>query len=110
MQEGLTPRQASDILLMFQVPNHHTPPHPVQNTFDGLWHKHVSYSVGEELFGLEHTEQAGLNIIKKELNLLQRLYKLYNDVINSVNGYSIICWKQVDVEDINNQLMDFGNR
>ena len=32
-------------------------------------------------------EQAGLNLIKKELNLLQRLYKLYNDVINSVNGY-----------------------
>ena len=76
----------------------------MQNTFDALWAKHTSYSVGEELFGLEHTEQvsswqcivitvieqAGLNLIKKELNLLQRLYKLYNDVINSVNGYITI--------------------
>ena len=82
----------------------------MQNTFDGLWHKHTSYSVGEELFGLEHTEQAGLNLIKKELNLLQRLYKLYNDVIDSVNGYFKILWCEVDVEEINNQLMDFGNR
>ena len=55
-------------------------------------------------------EQAGLNLIKKELNLLQRLYKLYNDVINSVNGYFTILWKEVDVEDMNNELMDFGNR
>ena len=55
-------------------------------------------------------EQAGLNLIKKELNLLQRLYKLYNDVINSVNGYFTILWKEVDVEYINNELMDFSNR
>ena len=113
----------------------------MQNTFDALWAKHTSYSVGEELFGLEHTEQvsswqcivitiieqAGLNLIKKELNLLQRLYKLYNDVINSVNGYITnlnedsssssllyryftILWKEVDVEYINNELMDFSNR
>ena len=98
MQEGLSPKEASDILLMFQ------------NTFDGLWNKHAGYTVGEELFGLEHIEQPGLNHIKKELNLLQRLYKLYNDVIDSVNGYYKILWIHIDVEDINNQLMDFGNR
>ena len=72
MQEGLSPKQASDILLMFQ------------NMFDSLWNKHAGYTVGEELFGLDHIEQPGLVLIKKELNLLQRLYKLYNDVIESV--------------------------
>ena len=98
MQEGLSPKQASDILMMFQ------------NNFDSLWNKHTGYTVGEELFGLDHIEQPGLILIKKELNLLQRLYKLYNDVIDSVDGYFKILWVEIDVEEINNQLMDFGNR
>ena len=70
MQPGLTPREASDRLQMFQ------------NHFDALWRKHSSYTIGEDLFGLPHSEQPELNKIKKELNLLQRLYKLYNDVID----------------------------
>ena len=45
MEEGLSPKQASDRLQMFQ------------NMFETLWKKHSGYSVGEELFGLEHTEQ-----------------------------------------------------
>ena len=98
MQEGLSPKEASDKLQMFQ------------NHFDALWRKHSSYSVGEDLFGLQHTEQPELNSIKKELNLLQRLYKLYNDVIDSVNGYYNILWQEINVEEINNELMEFGNR
>ncbi len=80
MQPKLSPREASDRLQMFQ------------NHFDALWRKHNSYSIGEDLFGLPHSEQPELNRIKKELNLLQRLYKLYNDVIDSVNGYHNIHW------------------
>ena len=98
MQTGLAPKEASDKLQMFQ------------NHFDALWRKHSSYSVGEDLFGLNHTEQPELNAIKKELNLLQRLYKLYNDVIDSVNGYYNIIWVEINVEEINNELMEFGNR
>ena len=98
MQDGLSPKEASDKLQMFQ------------NHFDALWRKHSSYSVGEDLFGLQHTEQPELNSIKKELNLLQRLYKLYNDVIDSVNGYYNILWQEINVEEINNELMEFGNR
>ncbi len=51
-----------------------------------------------------------LNKIKKELNLLQRLYKLYNDVIDSVNNYHNIPWAEVNIEDINNELLEFQNR
>ena len=98
MQPGLQPREASDKLQIFQ------------NQFDALWRKHGSYSVGEDLFGLDHTEQPGLNSIKKELNLLQRLYKLYNDVIDSVDQYHNILWKDINIEEINNELMEFGNR
>ena len=98
MREGLHPKEASDILLMFQ------------NTFDDLWNQHQSYTVGEELFGLDHIDQPGLVTIKKELNLLQRLYKLYNDVIDSVNGYQKMPWTEVDIEEINGELLEFGNR
>ena len=98
MQPGLTPKEASDKLQLFQ------------NNFDALWRKHSSYSVGEDLFGLAHTDQPELNAIKKELNLLQRLYKLYNDVIDSVNRYYNIIWMEINVEEINNELMEFGNR
>ena len=98
MQPGLSPKDASDKLSMFQ------------SQFDSLWRKHASYNIGEDLFGLKHTDQPGLKCIKKELNLLQRLYKLYNDVIDSVDEYNNILWKDINIEEINNELMEFGNR
>ena len=98
MVPGLSPQVASARLESFQ------------NNFDTLWRKHSSYSVGEELFGLPHTNQTKLEVIKKELNLLQRLYKLYNDVIESVDGYKNIQWKTINVEEIGNELMEYQNR
>ena len=59
---------------------------------------------------MEHTDQRGLSAIKKELNLLQRLYRLYNDVIDSVDGYYNINWADINVEVINNELIKFGNQ
>ena len=47
---------------------------------------------------------------KKELGLLQKLYGLYNAVIDGVNGYYDILWNEVDIEKINNELIDFQNR
>ena len=47
IQPGLSPKDASDKLSIFQ------------NQFDSLWRKHGSYSVGEDPFGLDHTEQSG---------------------------------------------------
>ena len=48
--------------------------------------------------------------IKKELNLLQKLYGLYNNVIDAVKGYYDIFWIDVDIDKINNELQDFQNR
>ena len=98
MEVGLSPAEASGRLEAFQ------------NQFDTLWRKHSSYSVGEDLFGLPHTDQSEIENIKKELNLLQRLYKLYNDVIDSVTEYKSIVWKKIDVEEISNELMEYQNR
>lgn len=98
MQAGLTPREASDRLILFQ------------NRFDGMWRRLQLFQNGEELFGLPQTDYPELAQIKKELNLLQKLYKLYNDVIDRVSSYYDIAWGDVDIEEINNELMEFQNR
>ncbi|XP_015833540.2 dynein axonemal heavy chain 5 isoform X3 [Tribolium castaneum] len=98
MQPGLSPREASDRLILFQ------------NRFDGMWRKLQTYQSGEELFGLPQTDYPDLAQIRKELNLLQKLYKLYNDVIDRVTSYYDIPWGEVNIEEINNELMEFQNR
>ncbi|XP_047354238.1 dynein axonemal heavy chain 5 isoform X2 [Vespa velutina] len=98
MQPGLSPRDASDRQILFQ------------NRFDGMWRKLQTYQSGEELFGLPITDYPELSQIRKELNLLQKLYKLYNDVIDRVSSYYDIPWGEVNIEDINNELMEFQNR
>lgn len=85
MQPGLTPREASDRQILFQ------------NRFDGMWRKLQTYQSGEELFGLPMTDYPELSQIRKELNLLQKLYKLYNDVIDRVSSYYDIPWAEVSI-------------
>lgn len=82
----------------------------LQSRFDELWRKYTTYSGGEQLFGLTVTEYPELVRTKKELGLLQKLYGLYNAVIDGVNGYYDILWIEVDIEKINNELLDFQNR
>ena len=98
MVPGVAPREASDRLIIFQ------------NRFDTLYRKYVTYTGGEELFGLPVTDYPELLQIKKELNLLQKLYSLYNDFIDTVNGYYDILWNDVDIEKINQELQDFQTR
>ena len=62
MVPGVKPRDASDRLIIFQ------------NTFDTLYRKFITYTGGEELFGLPVTAYPQLLVIKKELNLLQVKY------------------------------------
>ncbi|KAG9479366.1 hypothetical protein GDO78_012827 [Eleutherodactylus coqui] len=96
--EGIPPREASDRLQVFQA------------KFDELWRKYITFSGGEELFGLQITEYTELQRIKRELSLLQKLYGLYNAVIENINGYYDILWSDLDIEKINNELLDFQNR
>lgn len=48
--------------------------------------------------------------IRTELTLLQKLYGLYNNVIETVNGYYDILWTNINIEKINNELLDFQTR
>ena len=81
-----------------------------QTQFDELWRKYQTYSSGEKLFGLPVTEYQQLDKIRKELNLLQKLYGLYNNVMDSVDSYYDILWGNVDTEKINTELLDFQNK
>jgi dynein heavy chain len=98
MVPGVPPREASERLLVFQ------------NNFDTLYRKFITYTGGEALFGLEVSDYPELHKIKKELNLLQKLYGLYNNVIDAVRGYYDIFWIEVDIDKINQELQDFQNR
>lgn len=98
MVQGVPPREASDRLNIFQ------------SRFDDLWRKYQIYTDGEELFGMAVTSYPDLVRIKKELNLLQKLYGLYNTVMDSIDGYYDILWVEVDIEKINNELLDFQNK
>uniref|UniRef100_A0A8W4F7I0 Dynein axonemal heavy chain 8 n=1 Tax=Sus scrofa TaxID=9823 RepID=A0A8W4F7I0_PIG len=71
--------------------------------FDDLWRKFVTYSSGEQLFGLPVTDY-------EELNLLQKLYGLYDTVMGNISGYYEILWGDVDIEKINAELQEFQNR
>ena len=98
MAEGISPREASERLSIFQA------------QFDELWRKFQTFSGGEELFGLSVTDYPELQRIRKELNLLQKLYSLYNDVLDKVNGYYDIAWVEINIEKINNELLDLQNK
>lgn len=81
-----------------------------QNRFDNIYRRYDSCCAGQELFGLERVEYPDIPKTKKELNLLQKLYNLYNDVILKVNGYFEILWAEVNIEQINSELYDLQNR
>ncbi|XP_043743727.1 dynein axonemal heavy chain 5 [Cervus elaphus] len=98
MASGLKPQEASDRLIMFQ------------NQFDNIYRKYITYTGGEELFGLPVTQYPKLLEIKKQLNLLQKIYTLYNSVIDTVNSYHDILWSEVNIEKINSELLEFQNR
>ena len=98
MVDGLHPKEASERLSIFQA------------QFDELWSKFQTYSGGEQLFGIPVTDYADLQNIRKELSLLQKLYGLYNSVIDTIDGYYDILWTDVNIEKINNELIEFQQR
>ncbi len=92
---GLTPRDSSDRQILFQ------------SRVENLYKKYETYHGGEELFGLNITDYPQLEKIKRDLTLLQRLYSLYNKVLDTVASYYDIAWIDVNIDKINQELADF---
>ena len=51
-----------------------------------------------------------MSFLNNNSYLLQKLYSLYNLVIETVNGYYDILWTEVDIDKINNDLQEFQNK
>ncbi|XP_054622281.1 dynein axonemal heavy chain 8-like [Dunckerocampus dactyliophorus] len=98
MAEGIEPKEASRRLQNFQA------------RFAELWRNFTIYNSGEQLLGLPVSNYDCLHNKKKELDLLQKLYGLYDTVMSTITGHSKLLWTEVDIEKINNELMDFQNR
>ncbi|CAF4389575.1 unnamed protein product, partial [Adineta steineri] len=74
---------------------------------ENLYKKYETYHGGEQLFAIPVTDYPQLDKIKKDLTLLQRLYSLYNKVLDTVAGYFDIAWTDVNIDKINQELSDF---
>ena len=98
MVSGVTPREASDRLVVFQ------------SQFDTLFRKYQTYTAGEVMFGLAVTEYPQLFEVGKELSLLQKLYGLYNDVVDTVSSYYDVLWQDVSVDKITNELQELQHK
>uniref|UniRef100_A0A8C9XCP5 Dynein axonemal heavy chain 8 n=1 Tax=Sander lucioperca TaxID=283035 RepID=A0A8C9XCP5_SANLU len=82
----------------------------IQTRFEELWRNFTTYTSGEQLLGLPVREYDCLQKKKKELDLLQKLYGLYDAVMSKIRGYFGILWTDVDIEKINAELLEFQNR
>ncbi|KAI9544461.1 hypothetical protein NQZ68_001334 [Dissostichus eleginoides] len=98
MADGIAPQEASSRLRICQT------------QFEELWRDFTTYNSGEQLLGLPVTQYDCLQKKKKELDLLQKLYGLYDAVMGKISGYYGILWTEVDIEKINGELLEFQNR
>jgi dynein heavy chain len=68
------------------------------------------FELGERLFGLPETKYEELDKIGNELKMLERLYGLYNDVINTIASYDEIQWGDLNIDKMTSEVTDFQNR
>ena len=93
--DGLTPRESSDRQILFH------------SRVENLYKRYETYHGGEVLFGVPITEYPKLEKLRRDLLLLQRLYVLYNKVLDTVSNYSNIAWADVNIEKIKAELTEF---
>ena len=86
MVAGIPPMEAVDRLKKFD------------GSFASYKRKWDTYSAGEDLFGLPLTEYPELVKTEKEVQFLNRIYGLYVQVINTINGYQEYLWSDVVAE------------
>jgi dynein heavy chain, axonemal len=81
-----------------------------QDRFDVIYKKYLTYSDGQELFGLKATEYPRILELKNELNQLKRLYSLYDNIISSISGYYELLWIDINIENIKNEVVDLQTK
>lgn len=77
---GISPSEAVDRLRRFQ------------DEYKSRERKFETYSAGEELFALRRTQYPELTKTKRELDLLEKLYTLYLEVVKVLEQYRSMTW------------------
>ncbi|KAF8281137.1 dynein, axonemal, heavy polypeptide 5 [Trypanosoma cruzi] len=98
MVEGLKPQEAMERLKRYQ------------RQFDDKYRKWLTLMAGEELFGLPVHKYPELVKTKKELELLDKLYTLYINVLQKVDGYNDVLWCELDFDAIAEEVSVFVNQ
>ena len=83
MIQGIAPMEAAERLNKYK------------RLFEERQRKWDSYCEGEDLFGLPITQYPELESCKKELELLDKLYGLYVNVVQTIKGYGDMMWTDV---------------
>ncbi|PNH08753.1 Dynein gamma chain, flagellar outer arm [Tetrabaena socialis] len=97
---GLAPMEAVDRLKKFQ------------QMFEVRKRKWENYSSGEELFGLPVTQYPELEQTEREIQMLDRLYSLYVNVITTIKGYGDYFWVDVveKIDEMGEQVLQYQNQ
>eukprot|EP00796_Vickermania_ingenoplastis_P003819 gene3823-2705_t len=95
MVEGLQPQEAMERLKRYQ------------RQFDDKYRKWMTFMAGEELFGLPVHKYPELVKTRKELELLDKLYTLYINVLQKVKGYNDILWCDLDFDAVCEEVSVF---
>lgn len=98
MVEGLQPQEAMERLKRYQ------------RQFDDKYRKWMTFMAGEELFGLPVHKYPELVKTRKELELLDKLYTLYINVLQKVKGYNDILWCDLDFDAVCEEVSVFVNQ
>jgi dynein heavy chain len=100
MVPGITPTDAVERLRRFK------------DEFLMRQRKQEVYAAGEALFALRQTTHPEMAKTKKELGLLDQLYGLYMDVVNKMEEYSSVYWRDVEqhIDSMNEAVNGFDLR
>lgn len=60
-----------------------------------LRRNYEKFNAGEKLFGLPENQYPALNSISRDIEMLDKLYKLYDEVMNQVEHYNNVPWSDV---------------
>ena len=99
MVEGVPPMEAAERMRKFK------------RLYEERQRKWDSYCEGEELFGLPITQYPELEACKSELELLDKLYSLYVNVVQTIKNYGADMWTDVvaNIENMTETATGFQN-
>lgn len=97
-QQGIKPRVAVERLNNFK------------RLFAERQRKREIYTMGEGLFNLPQTEYPELDFVAEELDMLDKLYSLYTDVLVTINGFEEVLWGDIDVNMMTDTLNMFQQK